>query len=243
TYSRPDDAISTLRDGRGPIDGSPMRIFRNNRDGTFTNVAAQLGITGCWGTMSANAGDFDNDGNLDFFLGNGDPAMDRTEAAVLLANDGRGIYRNVSFTAGLPHTGKGHGINMADLAGDGRLHLIVANGGLYPGDLQTNAVYRPEEVPGNYLNLRLRGTVSNRDAIGARLELLAGGRSQHRLVSGGSYFGCLPLEQHFGLGTTTSVEAVEISWPSGARQRIEKLPANTTLVITEGQDDWEEVYR
>ncbi|MEM7587672.1 MAG: FG-GAP-like repeat-containing protein, partial [Acidobacteriota bacterium] len=46
TYSRPDDAISTLRDGRGPIDGSPMRIFRNNRDGTFTNVAAQLGITG-----------------------------------------------------------------------------------------------------------------------------------------------------------------------------------------------------
>ncbi len=97
TYSRPDDAIHTLRHGRGLRGGSPLRVFRNNRDGTFTDIAGDLGITGCWGTMSANVGDFDNDGHLDFFLGNGDPAMDRSEASVLLANDGRGTFRNVSF--------------------------------------------------------------------------------------------------------------------------------------------------
>ena len=241
TYSRPDDYIHTLRHGRGPRDGSPLRVFRNNRDSTFTNISEDLGITGCWGTMSANAGDFDNDGHLDLFLGNGDPAMDRTEASVLLANDGRGTFRNVSFAAGLPFTGKGHGVNLADLAGDGRLHLLVASGGLYPGDLLTNGVYRPTELPGHYLNVRLVGTESNRDAIGARIALTAGGREQHRLVSGGSFFGCLPLEQHFGLGELETADSLAIRWPSGRRQTVEKLPVDTTIRIVEGEDGWEEI--
>ena len=242
TYSRPGDAIHTLRHGRGPAHGQPMRAFRNRRDGTFVDVAQDLGITGCWGTMSANAGDFDNDGHQDLFLGNGDPAMDRTEASVLLANDGRGTFRNVSFTAGLPFTGKGHGVNLADLAGDGRLHLIVAAGGLYPGDLSTNAVYRPVERPGNYLNVRLTGTDSNRDAIGARVTLTAGGRVQHRLVSGGTGFGCLPLGQHFGLGSVAAADSLEIRWPSGRRQTVEGLPVNATIRIVEGDDRWVGVY-
>ncbi|MCP3963348.1 MAG: CRTAC1 family protein [bacterium] len=241
TYSRPDDAIYTLRHGHGPPDGSPMRVFRNNRDGTFTDIAGELGITGCWGTMSANAGDVSNDGHLDLFLGNGDPAMDRTEASVLLQGNGR-AFRNVSFAAGLPFTGKGHGVNLADLAGDGRLHLIVASGGLYPADLLTNGVYRPTELPGNYLNVRLQGTKSNRDAIGARLALSAGGRQQHRLVSGGSFFGCLPLEQHFGLGDLSAADSLAIRWPSGRRQTIDDLPINATIRIVEGDDGWEDVY-
>ncbi len=168
--------------------------------------------------------------------------QDGDRAAVLLANDGRGRFRNVSFTAGLPFTGKGHGVNLADLAGDGRLHLIVAAGGLYPGDLSTNAVYRPTALPGNYLNVRLVGTRSNRDAIGARVRLTAGGRHQHRLVSGGSFFGCLPLEQHFGLGTLETAESLRIRWPSGHRQTVENLPVNATLRIVEGRDGWEDVY-
>ncbi len=243
TYSRPDDAIHTLRHGHGPPDGSPLRVLRNNRDGTFTDIAEDLGITGCWGTMSANAGDFDNDGHLDLFLGNGDPAMDRNEASVLLANDGRGSLRNVGFTAGLPFTGKGHGVNLADLAGDGRLHLIVAAGGIYPGDLLANSVFRPVERPGNYLNVRLVGTDSNRDAIGARIKLTAGGRDQHRLVSGGSFFGCLPLEQHFGLGELAHADALSIRWPRGRSQTVDNPPVNTTIQIVEGRDGWQDVYR
>jgi hypothetical protein len=241
TYSRTADYVHTLRTGEGPPGGSPMRVFRNNRDGTFTDVARDLGITGCWGTMSANAGDFDNDGRIDLFLGNGDPAMDRTEASVLLRNDGE-RFRNVSFAAGLPLTGKGHGVNLADLAGDGRLHLIVASGGLYPGDLLTNAVYRPRQLPGNYLNVRLVGTRSNRDAIGARLALAAGGRVQHRVVSGGSFFGCLPFEQHFGLGGLTAVDGLEIRWPSGLVQKVGGLPVNDTVRIVEGEEGWERVH-
>jgi len=232
TYSRPQDAIHTLRTGQGPVDGTPLRIYRNNRDGTFTLISGDRGINGCWGTMSGNAGDVSNNGHLDLLLGNGDPSMDRNEASVLLENDGR-QFRNTTFAAGMPFTGKGHGVNMADLTGDGRLHLIVASGGLYPGDLQTTTVFRPKRLPGNYLNVRLQGTRCNRDAIGARVKLRAGGVEQHRLVSGGTGFGCLPCEQHFGLAAAEKVEAIEVRWPGGAVQRFCDLPVNTTVRLVE----------
>ena len=184
--------LDTLMLGEGPPDGEPMRIYHNNRNGTFTLKNRELGIDGCWGTMSGNAGDFNNDGHIDFLLGNGGPPMSQTEPAVILEADGKGKFNNVTFSAGLPFTGKGHGANLADLAGDGRLCLIVATGGSYPGDLLTTSVFRPTTLPGNYLNVRLVGAKSNRNAIGARLKLETGGRSQYRLVSGGSGFGCLP---------------------------------------------------
>ena len=229
-------AIYTLRHGHGPADGSPARIYRNNGDGTFSDASASWGLTGCWGTMSAAVGDFENIGHGGLLLGNGDPGMDRTEASVLLANDGRRL-RNVTFTAGLPFTGKGHGVNLADLTGDGRLHLLVAAGGLYPGDLSSTAVYRPAAKTGRHLGVRLVGTASNRDAIGARLTLAVGGRRQHRHVSGGSGFGWAPLQQHFGLGDAESVGPLTIRWPSGRRERVEGLPVDATVEITEGRGD------
>jgi hypothetical protein len=244
TWSPEDDVLDTLFHGRGPDAGRPMRVFHNNGDGTFTLKTFELGLTGCFGTMSANLGDFNNDGYVDFLLGNGDPHMNRTEPPTALEFDAvSGKYRNITFAAGLPFVGKGHGANLADLAGDGRLSLIMASGGAYPGDLMTMSVFRPTSLPGNYLNVRLVGVNSNRNAIGARLRLDAGGRSRHSLVSGGSGFGCLPYEQHFGLGTCVAVDALEIWWPGGARQHLEHLPVNTTIRIIEGRKGWEEVYK
>jgi len=241
SWSDHEDVIHTLKYDEGPADGSPMRVYHNNRDGTFTLVSRELGLTGCWGTMSANFGDFNNDGFLDLVLGNGSPKMDRMEPAIILENqDGR--FHNTTFAAGLPLTGKSHGINMADLFGDGRLSIIIAAGGAYPGDLLTTNVFYPKKLAGNYLNVRLDGTVSNRSAIGARVALEAGGRRQHRQVTGGSNFGCLPFEQHFGLADATAVESLEVRWPSGLVQRFENLPINTTLNFIEGQPAWTEVY-
>ncbi len=241
-WSDSEDVIHTLQNGEGPPDGQPVRIWRNNRDGTFSLRSRELGVTGCWGSMSGNAGDINNDGFMDIVLGNGSPRMERVEPLTLLESDGRG-FRDTTFSAGLPVTGKSHGVNMADLFGDGRLTVIVASGGAYPGDLLTVGAFLPKERPGNYLNVRLVGTRSNRSAIGARLEIVAGGRSQHKLVSGGSQFGCLPFEQHVGLGTATEVEAIEIRWPSGLRQRIAgPIAANNTICITEGDDRLDDVY-
>ena len=121
--------------------------------------------------------------------------------------------------------------------------ILVAAGGAYPGDLLTTNVYYPKTLPGNYLNVRLTGVTSNRSAIGARVALEAGGRKQFREVSGGSNFGCLPFEQHFGLADATAVEAVEIRWPSGCVQRFEELPVNTTIRFTEGEPDVERRLR
>ncbi|HEX4346673.1 MAG TPA: FG-GAP-like repeat-containing protein [Vicinamibacterales bacterium] len=242
-WSDSEDVIHTLEHGEGPPDGQPIRVWRNNRDGTFSLRSRELGVTGCWGSMSGNAGDLNNDGWQDIVLGNGSPRMERVEPLTLLQSDGR-RFHDVTFTAGLPITGKSHGVNMADLFGDGRMSLLVASGGAYPGDLLTVGAFCPKEKPGHYLNIRLIGVKSNRSAIGARIGIREGGREQHRLVSGGSQFGCLPLEQHFGLGPVTEmVDSIEIWWPSGLKQRIDgPLKADTTIQITEGDNRLEDVY-
>jgi FG-GAP-like repeat/ASPIC and UnbV len=240
-WSDHDDVIYTMRHGEGPPEGQPMRVYHNNRDGTFTQVNRELGLNGCWGTMSGSFGDFNNDGYLDLVLGNGSPKLDRLDPLVILENDGK-KFRNTTFAAGLPFTGKSHGANLGDLFGDGRLSIIVAAGGAYPGDLLTTSVYCPKTLPGNYVNIRLVGVMSNRSAIGARVSLEAGGKKQYREVTGGSNFGCMPTEQHFGLGILTTVDALEIRWPGGLKQRFVGLGMNKTWEFTEGQSQFRDVY-
>ena len=229
-----DDMVHSLQHGRASAEGQPLRIYRNNRNGTFTLMNDELGIRECWGSMSGNAADLDNDGRLDLILGNGGPQMDRSDPLVVLANDGR-QFSNVTFTAKLPALGKAHGANAADLFGDGRMSIIAASGGMYPGELLTVSVFQPETLPGNYLNVRLRGVRANRDAVGARLALTAGGREQHLVNNGGSQFGCLPFEQHFGLGRGRSVDRLEVWWPGGGRETFDRPPVNATIGITEGE--------
>ncbi|HYK89962.1 MAG TPA: FG-GAP-like repeat-containing protein [Acidobacteriota bacterium] len=241
-WSDHEDFIHTLRYGKGPDDAYPMRIYHNNRDGTFTVKDREIGLDGCWGTMSANLADLNNDGHLDIVLGNGSPRMDRLEPPALLQYDGK-RFHNATFSSGLPVAGKGHGVNFADLFGDGRLSLIIADGGAYPGDLQTTSVYYPKELPGNYLNVRLVGTTSNRDAIGARVTLMAGESQQVREVTAGTGFGSLPFEQHFGLDTLAKVDSLEIRWPCGLYQRIENPPINDSIRVTEGESGWQSVYK
>ncbi len=237
TWAIHEDVIYSMRNGEAPPYGHATRVFRNNRDGTFSLISSEIGITECWGSMSGNAADLNNDGYPDIVLGNGGPLVDRTEPMVVLQND-HGQFRNVTFSAGLPLTGKGHGINCADLFQDGRLIVLCATGGAYPGDLSTTAAFAPSERPGNYLAVTLEGTTSNRGAIGARLKLVAGGREQHRVVNGGSNFGCMPPQQHFGLGTLEAVDSLEVWWPGGKIERFMNLPVNTKVVITEGSDSF-----
>src|SRR3989440_11417046 len=103
-------------------------------------------------------------------------------------------------------------------------------------------VYYPKTLPGNYVNIRLRGVKSNRSAIGAKVSLEAGGRKQFREVSGGTNFGCMPFEQHFGLADIGEIDALEVQWPSGLIQRFGKLAINNSYEFTEGVAKWKEVY-
>jgi hypothetical protein len=132
---------------------------------------------------------------------------------------------------------------MADLFGNGRLSVLLSSGGAYPGDVMTTRVFYPKRLPGNYLNVRLAGVKSNRSAIGARICLEAGGKKQYREVSGGSSFGCLPFEQHFGLADAQKVDAIQIRWPSGLIQHFTDLQVNDTLSFTEGERTWQRPYK
>jgi tetratricopeptide (TPR) repeat protein len=241
SWSDHEDAIHTMKTGRGPDDGSPLVVYHNNGDDTFTAKTSEIGLDGCWGTMSGNFGDVNNDGYIDLLLGNGSPRMERLEPFILLEND-HGVFHNTTFSAGLPFSGKSHGTNCADLFGDGRMSIIIAAGGGYPGDLLMAAVHCPKALPGNYLNVRLVGTRSNRDGNGARITLRCGNSQQMREVTHGSSFGCLPLEQHFGLGAATQADALEVRWPTGFAQRVENLPVNQTIRVIEAQTEWEYVY-
>jgi hypothetical protein len=174
-------------------------------------------------------------------MANGSPRMERLEPFILLEND-RGTFHNTTFAAGLPFSGKSHGTNCADLFGDGRMSIVIAAGGGYPGDLLMTAVHCPKTLPGNYLNVRLTGVTSNRDGNGARISLHSGGMKQMREVNHGTSFGCLPLEQHFGLGTVEQIDSLEIRWPGGAVQKVENPPVNETIRVVEGQAGWSYVY-
>ena len=94
---------------------------------------------------------------------------------------------------------------------------------------------RNEGSSGHALVVRLIGTRSNRDGVGARLHLTAAGRTQIREVkAGSSYLGQNDLRQHFGLGTNTRADRLEVKWPSGQADIVEGLPANLIVTIREG---------
>ena len=130
------------------------------------------------------------------------------------------------------------GVGLADFNGDGRLDMVINNNNetpiLYLNNLKKS---------GNAVELKLVGTRSNRDAIGACVRLTANGKTMMRQVEAGSgYASESMLPVHFGLGDADRIEAVEICWPSGLVQRIEgeslvaALGVNRMVRVEEGRD-------
>ncbi len=109
----------------------------------------------------------------------------------------------------------GRGVAFADFENRGSLDVLVANNGNPPSLLRNSA-----DHGNHFINLKLVGTKSNRDAMGARVKLLAGGVNQVREISGGgSYLSQSDLRAHFGVGSQTSIDTIEIAWPGGTSRR------------------------
>ncbi len=215
-----------------------VRLFRNNRDGTFTDATYAAKLFYPMGVMGAGVADLDNDGYVDFYFGTGDPQLSRLEPNRFFRNNGDGSFTDLTSYVGFARPGnKGHGVCFIDLDEDGDLEVYAQLGGHYPGDHAENAFYR--NLKGNrnhWLQIDLVGAKSNRRAIGAALVVKAGPLTVFREVKGSEGFGSTnPYRQHFGLGANAMVDTLEVLWPSGLKQTFRHLEADRILELGEGE--------
>ena len=191
-----------------------------------------------WGAIFA---DVDNDGWPDLLLVNGHvyPEVDSAhlgaayrERRLLYYNLGNGKFRDISKDSGpgLQTPMSGRGLAIADLWNDGRLEEVVNNLSDLPLLLVNVA-----KNNNHWLGLKLTGTRSNRDAIGARVTL----RGEHRLWvdevrSGSSYISNNDMRVHFGLGTATKIDSVTVRWPNGRMETFEGLSVDAIHTLKEG---------
>jgi tetratricopeptide (TPR) repeat protein len=212
------------------------RYFRNSGNETFEDVSEEAGFKYPHGTMGAGVGDLNNDGFLDIFLGNGGPAIDRLEPDSLYANIGGRRFENISHKVSMDHIEKAHGVSMADIDKDGDLDLYITFGGVYPGDFTENALYVNHPIStGNWLQIDLAGSRSNRMAIGAQVTVKAGALTVFREKKCGVGFGAGDGPYlHFGLGAAEKADSIVVRWPSGRQDNFQNIAANRILLLTEG---------
>jgi len=244
-------AATTDYDGDGWLDivkanfaGDPTTLYRNNGDGSFTDVSQQVGlgmITKYVG-MSVGFLDFDNDGWEDIFVANGHvyPEADRIRGIagfkqpnVLFRNLGNGRYADVSPTAGpgLQVVASSHGSAFADYDNDGDVDILVSNNNEPPTLLRNDGGNKQ-----NWLMVKCVGTRSNRSAIGARVRVIAGQHAQmQEVVSGSSFLSQSDLRLHFGLGQAKAADLVEVAWPSGLKESFRSVEANRLVTFEEGR--------
>jgi len=218
-------------------------LYRNNGDGTFTDAtsAAGLGLYTQylgWGTMFF---DFDNDGWPDLILVNGHvyPEVDSQhlgsnykEPRILYHNNGDGTFSDVSSSAGLGITSaaSARGLAVGDLWNDGRMSAVISNMNAVPS-LLVNQI----RTSNHWIGIRLVGSKSNRDGIGARISVKAANRILiDEVRSGSSYISNSDMRVHFGLAASTKIEWVEVRWPSGLVERFSNLAVDAIHTIKEG---------
>jgi len=222
-------------------------LYKNNGNGTFTDVTTMAGVGSQRNDRGAVWGDYDNDGDLDLYVVNAGSFL-KNGSNTLYRNNGNGTFTDVAMKEGVEANveGRGDGAAWEDFNNDGFLDLFVTNGWgraiLSRNGDQDCLVFGPHllyENKGNlkkWLKVTLVGTSSNRDAIGAKIILQAGGQTQYREFNGsggGQFFsqGTGPI--HFGLGFEDLVDSLIIQWPSGFIQIFTTMAPNQHVTIVE----------
>ncbi len=223
----------------GPHYAETLKLYRNRHDGTFEDVTAKVGLDKVFMPMGANFGDVDNDGYLDIYLGSGSPSYTALLPHVLLRNKAGKTFVDITQSSGTGELHKGHGIACADLSRNGHEDIVAETGGAVPGDEHAMRVFQNPGNSNDWLNVRLVGVKSNREAAGAQVKVTVQNgddapRSLYRVVGETSSFGANPMEQHIGLGPRAHRVTVDIWWPaSGTRQHFAEVEKNEFIQIKE----------
>jgi hypothetical protein len=226
-------------EGRGVLDlwvtdGHYNRLLHNMGKQGFEDMGASNGVSQTnaqyvsWGT---GVYDFDNDRLLDILIFHGGLIHLIPQEHTLFRGLGGGRFEDVSREAGpvLSERTTARGACFADYDNDGKVDAFVVNlgaKGTLLHNVSTNA--------GHWVAIKLKGTKSNRDGIGARVEVHAGGKSwTAERVAGSGYLSQDDDRMHFGLGAGTTIDKLIVHWPSGREQALEKLDVDRVLTLEE----------
>jgi hypothetical protein len=226
---------------------SSDHLWHNSGKGYFDEVSGPAGITVPTREVLSFGGgffDYDNDGWLDLFIANGHvypeveqvtPEIHYKQINTLFHNEGNGKFVETTRQAGIggqkPYVGRG--VAFADFDNDGFIDLVVGNNGDPPLLLHNSG-----NNGNHFINFKLVGVKSNRDAMGARVRVVAGGISQIReIAGGGSYLSQSDLRANFGIGKAARAETVEVQWPSGQHQVFRNVEADKFYLIEEGRQE------
>ena len=225
-----------------------ISLYHNEGKGLFVDEAPRSEI-GRASLLTLGFGcfffDYDLDGWPDVLIANGhvDDDIQKVQANVsyaeqphLFRNMSKGKFEEVTKSMGAAFASPrvGRGAAYADINNDGRLDLLLStNGGpvyLFRNEASGSA------ATNHSLRIKLIGTKSNRDGIGAVVKLTAGGETQSEMLrSGSSYLSASELVLTFGLGQRDKADSLEVRWPSGQVDRLSAVPAGATLTVTEGK--------
>lgn len=216
--------------------GQRNQLYRNTGDGFLEILDDPVATSeGC--TYGSAFGDFDNDGDLDLAVANGFCKNDRTN--VLYENQGDGTFKQVSGLLAVNDNVCSYGLAWGDIDNDGFLDLMIANCKNDDADSERpNVLLRNRGNENHWVKVRLRGTVSNASAIGAkvRIKTLINGKEswQLREVSAQSgYAGQNSLVVHFGLGNAKMIDTLLIEWPASGKESYTALKVDQLLEFTE----------
>jgi hypothetical protein len=221
-----------------------LALYHNEKNGLFVDEAPQSEI-GRSSLLTLGFGcfffDYDLDGWPDIFINNGhiEDSIERVQQQVhfaepphLFRNEGGGKFNEVTAKMGAafdkPRVARGAAY--ADINNDGALDLLITtNGG-------PALLFRNTGATNHSLRVKLIGTKSNRDGIGAVVRVIAGSDSESRMLrSGSSYLSSSELILTFGLGSHTQADSIEIKWPSSQVDKLAKIASGQIITVKEGQ--------
>jgi hypothetical protein len=221
--------VTNIPDG----DNGNNFLYQNNGDGTLTKISEGVVVTDGGYSFGSTWGDFDNDGDLDLFVANYN--LGESNVNFLYYNQGNGTFVRATGEAIATDINGSVGAACGDYDNDGDLDIFVANS---LNDNETNALYRNNGNPNNWLKIKCIGSRSNRAAIGTvirlKAQILGIDTWQMREISGQTgYCSQNSLIAHFGLGDALIVDSIKVEWPSGWNDIFTQVDVNQFITIIE----------